>query len=474
MLWRLGIRDQAPGDDVADQRHGGRAVAHFEGGRKAPGALQKAAPDAKVFPTGTAAAEPTLGVTKKGHVFYVGLTEDGTSNALYQWPVMRSTDEGKSWEEVSPFVGPERRHTWGLDPFIYVDKDTDRVFTADISLVAGCSAYVSFSDDEGKTWTTSKVCGLTDHQNLFTGPPATSTTIGYPNVAYYCAADGGALAGYSTMTSCVKSIDGGITWIRTGEPAFRNDMSQQGEHVMGLPGHCAGLTGHGFVDEKGTVYLPRGWCGQPYLAISKDEGATWDRVQVATNGMPYGQQLEEHEAGVAVDEAGTIYYTWTGRDRRPYLALSRNGGKSFSKPMMVGPPGIKEASLPTIDVGDNGKIAIAYVGSTNAPGGRSPDGAGPEYDKVTWNGYITISDNVLSRRPVFYTGSVNRPSDPLVRGECPILRCQQVYDFIDVVIGPDGTPWAALVDGCPRDEKVCRAGWGLGIVGRLVGGPRLK
>ena len=29
-----------------------------------------------------------------------------------------------------------------------------------------------------------------------------------------------------------------------------------------------------------------GWCGQPYLAISHDEGQTWTKVQVAKNGMP--------------------------------------------------------------------------------------------------------------------------------------------------------------------------------------------
>jgi hypothetical protein len=45
-----------------------------------------------------------------------------------------------------------------------------------------------------------------------------------------------------------------------------------------------------------------------------------------------------------------------------------------------------------------------------------------------------------------------------------------VFDFIDVVIGRDGTPWSAFVDGCP--EQTC-SGMGQGIVGRLVGGPKL-
>ena len=34
------------------------------------------------------------------------------------------------------------------------------------------------------------------------------------------------------------------------------------------------------------VYLPRDYCSQPWLAISRDEGLTWETVQVAKNGMP--------------------------------------------------------------------------------------------------------------------------------------------------------------------------------------------
>lgn len=67
-------------------------------------------------------------------------------------------------------------------------------------------------------------------------------------------------------------------------------------------------------------------------------------------------------------------------------------------------PGVTRAREegPTIAVGDTGKIALAYVGSTNAPAGKSPDGYGPEYiDEVTWNGYITTSVDALSKRPRF-------------------------------------------------------------------------
>lgn len=415
--------------------------------------------------TGSSSWEPTLGIDSKGNMFF-----QGTSFALEPNMVV-SHDGGRSWDEVTPLT-----HTHTMDPMIYVDKRTDRVFTTDLTWPC---LRVSHSDDVGTSWTTSEACGLTDHQNLFTGPPVSSPTVGYPNIVYMCAIDGGAGSPPSTTTSCLKSLDGGITWVRTGAPAYTSGDSRHEDGTGRIPGLCDGGTGHGFVDSKGVVYLPRGWCGQPYLAISEDEGMTWERIQVAGNGtrvdetgIPGNTRIFDHEAAVVVDVKGNIYYFWIGRNRLPYLAISKEGGRGFSKPIMVGPPGITEAWGPTMDIGATGKIALAYVGSTTAPGGEAPDGQGPEYDDaVTWNGYITTTVNALAKKPRFFTASVNPLSDPIVRGECG-GRCSVMVDFIDVVVGPDGRPYTSMVDGCAPPGEVCDANWG--FVGTMVGGPKLR
>ena len=88
-----------------------------------------------------------------------------------------------------------------------------------------------------------------------------------------------------------------------------------------------------------------------------------------------------------------------------------------------------------------------------------------------------MTANALAKNPVFYSGPANDPRDPLIRGQCGPGRCAAVYDFIDIVIGPDGTPWAALVDGCISICAGPTGGSNLGsdgVVGRLVGGPSLK
>ena len=446
---------------------GGKAIAHKAGFRKAPASAKQHAPDAKLYRLGVNAGEPTLGLTKNNDIFYTAIQ----SNTRVE--ILRSQNEGKKWEIVSPKLGNRNAQLLTLDPYVWVDPYTDRVFTIDLTVAC---AYMSYSDDHGESWITNPLaCGrpVNDHQTLFSGPPAISPTVAYPNVVYYCWNDVGS-------SSCSKSLDGGLTFHPTGSPAFAG-TSTEGEDQSG-PRTCGGLHGHGHVGHDGTLFLPRGYCGQPYLAISKDEGQTWDRVKVANIG------IEGHEASVSTDKKGNIYYTWVAPNRLPYLSVSKNGGRKWSKPLMIAPPGLTEANLPSLDAGDPGKIAVTYMGSENSPFKPGKEDEGSEctaltacggddaYKKTTWNGYMTISANALDKDPVFYTSTVNDKKDPLKRGECGPGRCgTAVYDFIDIVIGPQGDVWGAFVDAC---ITVCSTtpGGDIGadaVVGRLVGGPKL-
>ena len=437
---------------------GGRAVAHHPGGVEITDpSITSKAPDARFYRLGINGWEPSIGVDDKGRIFYQA------RNADLEPHVVRSTNEGHTWEVVSPTLpGGAPAQPASLDPVLYLDKDTGRVFTNSIPPDITCQP-ISFSDDAGDSWTNTGICGHFDHQNIFSGPPPEGgdEPSGYPNVVYYCAINLVMLSGTSTATTCGRSLDGGMTWLPTGEPAYLSPIGEEGE---GGEPWCDGAVGHGFVGDDGTVYLPRGWCGQAFLSISKDEGFTWDQVQVADNGA------NGHEAGIAADRNGRLYFTWIGGDDLPYLATSRDGGNKWSEPMMIGPPGIQRSSLPAIDVGDNGKIAITYVAS-ETPGKKE--------DKWTWNGYITMTTNALAKDPVFYTGTINAPSDPLHRGGgCGDTRCHSLGDFFDVTIGPDGTPWVSFVDAC-WDGKSCVPTFdaigvrGEAVVGRLVGGPPL-
>jgi hypothetical protein len=298
---------------------------------------------------------------------------------------------------------------------------------------------------------------------------------GYKNVVYLCAIGGG-ISAASSASLCSKSLDGGMTFVPTGTPAFNNDPRHTGD--LGVPGLCNGTNGHGFVGRDGTVFLPRGWCGQPWLAISHDEGATWTRVQVADNGMSCcgradGMEvgIPSHEAGVVTDEKGNIFYSWIAADRLPYLAVSRDGGESWSKPKMIGPPGLEEANLPGMAIGPNGGIVIRYLATENSPwNGKEVDG---DYDNTTWNAYLTVIADPLASNPVLYTATVNDTSEPLFIGECgpDPIRCGW-GDFQDVVVDHRGGVWSVEVDLC-AGKKGDGCDMSEAIIGRLVGGPKL-
>lgn len=439
----------------ANLANGGKATAHRDGKKISAGQI----PSARLYDVGADALEPTIGIDKDKNLYFAaaGAITSGTL-------IMKSSDGGASWEDTSPRVLGRHTHPLTLDPYVWVDEPTGRLFSIDLTVA--CS-YMSYSDDQGATWITNPLaCGrpVNDHQTLFGGPPATTPTTLYPHILYYCWNDFGA------GTSCSKSLDGGLTFVSTGQPVFL------GADVGGQGGFCGGFNGHGVVGKDGTVYLPKEYCGQPLLAISRDEGTTWEHVKVADIPTEQGGS----DPSVAVDKKGNIYYLFQSvRNRQPYLVYSRDGGKKWSKPLMVGHPSVNEVNIPTLDVGKPGAVAFSYVGSTNAPYERCGlDCTRADYDKTSWNGYVGMSANVFAKNPIFYSGPTNDPKDPIFRGRCDFTtRCGPILDFIDVEISPDGTPYGTFVDACMGpcvDSKSAIISGAAGITGRLVGGPKLR
>ena len=461
-------------------RRGGPIVAHHPGGIPAAGGVPRRARAQRVD-LGHAAIEPTLAITSDGTIFFPLIA----GPLVEEQPLMRSTDGGRSWEVLIPHFGTPQANSGSADPILTFDRTTDRIFRADASRVPGCWS-LGYSDDGGEHWDGGRHCGPhADHETVFVGPPSVSAPDGYPNVVYYCSISGGYGAKASVATMCSRSIDGGDTFVPTGDPAFADHLRLDGAA-------CSGASGHGTVGVDGTIAIARGWCDQPWVALSRDEGRTWVRRQVASNSMaltPWGDH--DHEASVAIDPDGVIYVAWVARDRLPYLSWSSDAGETWRRPVMVGPPGLTEANLVSVDVGRPGAVAIGFMGTTEGPappfneGPPCPgapsacrpsvfgsQGVPPEYAGVRWNGYVTTIADVRQRRPILLTATVNHPNEPLLVGDCGPGRCHAVLDFIDVLIGPRGRPWVGLVDDCAVGS--CADFEGVGVLGRVVGIPSLR
>jgi hypothetical protein len=428
---------------------GGKAVAYRTGARRVDTPdVVAAAPESRLWRTGFGSWEPTIGINRRGTVFF------SARNTNADPGVAISDDGGRTWRRSKP------QHGASLDPYIWVDEQTGSIFASDIDPPITCTP-ISRSDDDGRTWRLSRACGVTDHQNHFGGPPPPNGAKpqGYPNVLYYCAISGGLLSDTSTFSACLKSLDGGTTWEPTGDPAY---PPKEGPDTAGR--FCNGAVGHGIVDNRGTVFVPRGWCGPPSIAISKDEGATWTRREVSDKRTPDFH----HETGVAADSAGNLFYVFVGSDHRAYLAISRDSGNTWEDERDITPPGVNYVSAfaAHADAGAPGRIAYVFMGTPDAKPG----------DQTRWAAYIGSSQDALAPDPLFYAAPANdMRTNTLWKGTCDDLRCGNIGDFLDVEIGPDGSAWVALVDSCPGNDECITdltidTPRGEGVVGQLVGG----
>lgn len=394
---------------------------------------------------GQTAMEPTIGVANDGTAYMAGATIVVDTPVVYgvaKTDARRSTDGGLTWTSVQPAVPVvgERLPPGNADPMVYVDTATSRVFTFDLT---GACNWLSYSDDKGATWIQNPAaCGdvPVDHQSIVAAKPRSLPEHPlYENFLYYC-------TNRLVESACGRSLDGGLTWQPSGMPAYG-------------PGNaCAGLNGHLESDPEGRIYLPSGNCSNPWVAKSEDAGQTWTRHQVST------LDVDDSHTSIASDSAGNLYYVWIDSDgtfQLPYMAISKDKGVTWGAPIMIAPPGVRQANFPVVAGGAPGKIAISFPSTTSGASNRP------------WDQTVVTTIDALGADPIFLSATGNPPTDPIHRGNC-LGRCGGMWDFIDIQISAQGEAWVAASDDCGTATCPTPAKAGAGIAVRMIGGPKLR
>lgn len=396
--------------------------------------------------TGQQGGEPTLGIFKNGAIFAQALEK-----------VVKSTDEGKSWKVVH--VPPTQDVT--LDPYIHVDAKTQRIIST--QLLGACQEQ-SLSDDGGKTWVdVATQCPAGDHQKIGSGPWFDDTNRLYPRSVYTCLNDVG-------DTACAMSLDGGLTWLPP-VPVFPGFDPEAEDGLDGVPGFCGGLEGDPVSGPDGTIYLPREYCGRPFLGVSKDDGVTWTLHYVAPGSKTRPIAWGGNNPSVAVDKAGTLYYAWTGADWRHRVSFSKNDGETWSKPVVVSSAG-GSTTFPTIIAGDDGRVATAFFGTPSID--KGPDEA-PE--EARWFLYVSFSGNADSKDAEWSTRKASR-SDVQIGcigrhgATCPHGN---LLDFMDAALMPDGRLVIVYPDGCVQTcDEYMESTSAMVRIALQTRGPRLR
>jgi hypothetical protein len=171
---------------------------------------------------------------------------------------------------------------------------------------------------------------------------------------------------------------------------------------------------------------------------------------------------------LATDTKGNLYAAWAEYPGQSAasgpgaikLAISRDGAKTWSKPITISPKTLPNDVMPWVVAGSPGRVGIAWYGSSTA---KSTQGTyGPDsVDNAVWNLYYSLSVNALGKNPAF--GMTKVSDHPVKYGNISTQGLggspdRSLGDFFQVQMGLHGEAVISYVDdtSADRNEDTCQ------------------
>jgi hypothetical protein len=289
--------------------------------------------------------EPDIYIDHAGGVYVSGPWGTPTQTSWF-W---KSDDNGTNWHTI---ILPQKSNiqNGGGDTDLTIANNND-VFASDLQSTACLSEFRSF--DAGKTFLTGEGCFPgDDRQWLGVYDPNSSAT---GRRVYLCANNQTVV---TVVFGCyvLVSTDNGVTYQPAdpvNNPSGAVDVNN-GSTCIGRPA----------VDPaNGELFAPTG----SGVFKSSDGSATWNLV--GFSGAPGGVG---NFSPIQIDTAGNLWQAWTGGGRT-LLTYSTNRGATWHSPIQVstGPsspigsnPSLRQVIFPWLTVGDPGRVAIVFYGTT--------------------------------------------------------------------------------------------------------------
>ena len=341
------------------------------------------------------------------------------------------------WEDRSSGVADT-----GVDPILWTDQVSGRTITSNFT--AGPNALYAYTDNDGDLWVpvgAAPPTGGADHQTIGTGPyPASlahlATPLNQGRATYYCTQ---AVVG---PAFCQRSDDLGATY-GPGTLAYSGEQ-------------CAGLHGHIRVGPDGAAYLPVPDCnGKAGVAVSIDGGVTWQEFYLP-NSLP---QAAGSDSSIAIDANNNLYYFYivSSPDATQGTMHVQVGQRVFTGPLLTGinwskdtdlgaSHGLLNSAFPEAIAGDNGRVAVGFLG-TDRPG---------DFQSISFPGYwYPFMSTTFDGGDTWVTVNTT-PNDP-VQGKGGIWQMggsatnRNLLDFNEITIDDKGRPAFGYSDGCVGD-----------------------
>jgi uncharacterized repeat protein (TIGR01451 family) len=302
---------------------------------------------------------------------YVSGPGGSTTQASWFW---KSEDDGIQWHLIGCPVKSNCQNGGG-DTEITIGGNRD-VFASDLQTLQCNSTFRSY--DEGKTFIPGEGCfPETDRQWMGIYDPTSSAA----GRRIYLGANH--VAGASGCYVLV-STDNGVTYL---PPDPLNNPAAN------IGGSCIGRFA---VDpDNGDIFVPT---GGGTTRVSTDGGVTWEaRGSSGAEGHFF--------APIQIDTAGNLWQAWT-EGSATYLSYSLDRGFTWHPKMRVstgpgsplgGGPDLRQVLFPWLAVGDPGRVAVVFYGTTDA----GNTGGFPGSPDALWHAYATVSTDAMDADPTF-------------------------------------------------------------------------
>ncbi|HEY2940307.1 MAG TPA: hypothetical protein VGJ27_10885 [Gaiellaceae bacterium] len=306
--------------------------------------------------------EPDVVIDNHGGT-YVSGPGGSTTQASWFW---KSDDKGIQWYLIG-CPAKSNCQNGGGDTEITIANNRD-VFASDLQTLQCNSTFRSY--DEGKTFLPGEGCfPETDRQWMGLYDPNSRAR----DRRIYLGANH--VAGFSGCYVLV-STDNGVTYVPpdpTNNPAAN------------IGGSCIGRFA---VDpNNGEIFVPVSGGTRK----SSDGGVTWTK-------LPGPGAVGNFFAPLVLDTAGNLWQAWTDT-QKTYVSYSLDRGQTWHSPIQVSHPGIQQTDFVWLTVGDPGRVAVVFYGTTDTQRDASvPAYGGPN---ALWHAYASISTNALDSNPTF-------------------------------------------------------------------------
>lgn len=277
-----------------------------------------------------------------------------------------STNNGTTWGPVKVAVPPF--FSGGLTDKEWMEIDTNPTSPFANAIYISVTQFdstetnivptVSHSNDGGKTWVTKKV----DTTQVFPNVDQfTDLAVGSDGTVYVswmrCKANGasGDCGGTVATLFWAKSTDGGNTWTA---PAVITTVTLAPD-----PGFCCFYGSLPNTDERVSDI--------PVIAIDNSTGAHHGNLYVTA-------------------------YTWTGSQMKVFVAVSTNGGATWTKKGVAPASATKDQFFPWVNVNKNGLVGVSWMDRRNDPANVNYEA----FSAASANGGSSYSTNLkLSAAP---------------------------------------------------------------------------